>query len=67
MVSPIASITLMRLTAQLNVAKDEFRCNEGWCIPKARKCDGIKDCFGGEDEGDCGEYESLVISNLTII
>lgn len=36
---------------------DEFRCNNGNCIPKAAQCNGEIDCDDdGEDEQNCGEY-----------
>ncbi len=34
---------------------DEFLCPEGWCAPLTLRCDGVRDCAGGEDEKLCGE------------
>ena len=32
---------------------NSFRCGPDRCIPKVFKCDGIVDCFNGEDEVGC--------------
>ena len=34
---------------------DEFRCNDGDCIPKEARCNGKVSCSQGEDEIDCGK------------
>ena len=34
--------------------EDEFTCRER-CISSSWRCDGDKDCIGGEDEEDCGK------------
>jgi len=37
---------------------DQFKCNDGQCIPSAWLCDFEIDCLGGEDEGEgCGSCE----------
>lgn len=33
---------------------DDFKCDDSSCVPAIYKCDGEKDCFGGEDELNCG-------------
>ena len=32
-----------------------FCCNGGACIVSDKVCDGIKDCYSGEDEIDCSK------------
>ena len=32
---------------------DEFRCNNGSCVPKSYLCDGDNDCGDRSDEQDC--------------
>jgi hypothetical protein len=40
---------------ELHLCKDdEFTCKER-CISPSWRCDGEKDCLGGEDEENCGE------------
>ena len=34
---------------------NEFTCTER-CIPETWRCDGDRDCVGGEDERGCGVY-----------
>lgn len=34
---------------------NEFRCNDGTCIDRRRKCDKTPDCPDRSDERDCGE------------
>lgn len=29
---------------------DEYLCNDGECIDKSRACDGVSDCYDGDDE-----------------
>merc|ERR1712224_1118831 len=36
---------------------DEFTCSER-CIPSTWRCDGDRDCRGGEDEADCESPET---------
>lgn len=32
---------------------NEFRCQDGLCIPNNRRCDRRRDCQDGSDEIDC--------------
>ncbi|KAL5250879.1 hypothetical protein ACHWQZ_G016579 [Mnemiopsis leidyi] len=34
-------------------AEDEFQCHLGNCIPSAKQCDHVPDCFDNSDEQDC--------------
>ena len=38
----------------------DFGCNSGRCISSAWRCDGVKDCPGGEDELKCSKYSAKV-------
>ncbi|GFQ67452.1 uncharacterized protein CG3556 [Trichonephila clavata] len=31
-----------------------FQCDENFCIPQSKVCDGVKDCKNGSDEVGCG-------------
>ena len=33
--------------------KDQFKCSDGECIDKNKKCNGYVDCQAGGDENDC--------------
>ena len=38
----------------------QFRCTDGFCLPKSLVCDSNADCSDGSDEAiPCGMYESL--------
>ena len=43
---------------------DMFRCDEHSCIPKSKQCNGINECWNGQDERvqDCGEELSFPTS-----
>ena len=36
---------------------DHWRCNNGWCITRSKKGDGIRDCEDGSDERP-GNFQS---------
>jgi len=37
-------------TVALKCRKDSFTCDNGQCIYKQWRCDGVKDCSDGSDE-----------------
>lgn len=41
----------------------KFTCPDGTCIPESQKCDGLKQCPGGQDEllPQCSECYSFCI------
>lgn len=36
---------------------NEFRCNNGQCIPRREVCDNIYDCADYSDETGCGKFK----------
>lgn len=46
-----------RLSVESQCEADQFRCNDGLCIPASWQCDGDKDCSDYTDELECiGEW-----------
>ncbi|GIX68758.1 uncharacterized protein CEXT_280941 [Caerostris extrusa] len=39
------------------VVRDLSACLSGQCYPSHKKCDGIRDCDDGTDEGDCFQIQ----------
>ena len=35
---------------------DEWRCLDGLCIPRGKRCDSHNNCYDRSDETDCREY-----------
>ncbi len=35
---------------------NSYKCQQSYCIPYRRVCDGRADCPGGDDDDDCEEY-----------
>lgn len=42
------------LDPEFQCQSNEFKCSSGECVPSSGRCDGIKDCFDGYDEQNCG-------------
>ena len=40
-------------SSDISGTSDEFKCNNGMCIPGDYVCDAEDDCFDGEDEQGC--------------
>ena len=38
-----------------NQIKCEKGSDKGYCIDEKKKCDGVKNCYDGEDEWDCSK------------
>ncbi len=37
---------------------NKLQCDNGFCLPYEKRCDGIQDCYYGRDEQDCQcEYQ----------
>lgn len=48
------------VTAEPRCEDNQFRCNDGLCIPASWQCDGDKDCSDDSDELECiGESMGL--------
>ena len=41
-----------------------FKCGQtAQCINEANLCDGVYDCFNGQDEQDCRKFTLLILSS----
>ena len=43
---------------------DQFACLSGLCLSTSRRCDGIYDCAGFEDELGCGKFILCIIIHV---
>jgi low density lipoprotein-related protein 2 len=48
--SEVVTLSTIPSIPSVNCTSDNFRCNNGRCIPKRWVCDYQRDCEGGEDE-----------------
>ena len=42
--------------------KDDFKCDNGECVPSEWICDGECDCSDESDETDCGGKRLIIMS-----
>ncbi|XP_071488359.1 uncharacterized protein [Diadema antillarum] len=49
-------VTHLRDCADFDCVGNTFKCPESYCLPLRRRCDGIVDCPGGEDESSCESF-----------
>ena len=42
---------------------NEYRCDNGECIPLDKKCDGFSHCLDNSDEKNCG-ISSFYLTNV---
>ena len=52
------SVRAMAAGSAARCPDTHFRCAEegGYCLPVYLRCNGVKDCQGGEDEAECQAY-----------
>lgn len=41
---------------------DEWRCENNFCIPKSKRCDGSINCYDRSDETECCEFKFLALN-----
>lgn len=46
---------------------DEFKCNNGQCIPVRKRCDRKRDCQDGSDEISCNGKISFISVSLPLV
>ena len=50
---PLSSSVPLATTPPVRCRSDQFRCNNGTCIPQSWRCDVLEDCANKEDERNC--------------
>ncbi|GFX05264.1 uncharacterized protein CG3556 [Trichonephila clavipes] len=44
--------------------EESFQCDDNFCIPQSKVCDGVKDCKNGSDEIGCGMRYYLMLTRI---
>ena len=52
---PKQNLIFVYFNSNSDCTDTNFECNTGECISYDLVCDGMDDCYGGEDETDCGK------------
>ena len=48
----------------IDCSEEEYECETDFaCIPQSNRCDGIPNCYMGDDEMYCGEGEIVYLLN----
>ncbi|XP_072172014.1 uncharacterized protein [Diadema setosum] len=50
-------VSHLRSCADFQCPDYTFKCPRSYCIPLRFRCNGVRDCIGGEDELDCSRFD----------